>query len=241
MSKYEKIRDICIYKLEARNPTILPFYIGSTCDLYMRTAAHKHATNNPKSKKYNFYLYQFIRDFGGFNAWRVVPLWKGKGTLKEKLEMEKKFYETYKPQLNKIHIGRTAKQYQEDNKEYIKEYQRRKRLENIEKHRAQLRASYWKNKTKRATYNADYYRKNKLKIKNKQKENFVCMCGCSIRFRDKIKHRETEEHKQKLKSVFNNNVLFNYQLQQTTGAKTRRKIRTIKKKEQKNRCHSKRR
>jgi len=234
MSKYEKIRDICIYKLEARNPTILPFYIGSTCDLYMRTAAHKHACKDEKSKKHNYYLYQFIRDFGGFNAWRVVPLWKGKGTLKDKIEMEKKFFEMYKPQLNKVVIGRTVKQYQEDKKEDIRIKNRTYRLNNIEKHRKQLRESYYKNKEKRAKYNAEYYKKNKAKISQRVKGNHYCICGCVVPNRLRLKHRETKEHKEKLKCAFNNNVLFNYQLQQTTGRKTRGKIRTLKKKKQKN-------
>lgn len=241
MSKNEKIRDLWIYKLEARNPKILPFYIGSTCNLYMRTAAHKHACKDTKSKKYKYYLYEFIRDFGGFDAWRIVPLWKGRGTLKQKLEMEKKFYEMYKPQLNKIVIGRTVKQYQKDNREQIKISSQKHRLSNIEKHRKQLRESYHKNREKRRLYNKLYYEKNKEKINQRVKSEYKCLCGCVIPFRIRVKHRQTKEHKEKLKSVFNNNVLFNYRLQQTTGGKTRGKIRTLKKKKQKNRCYSKRR
>jgi len=213
----EKIRDIFIYKLECRNPSVIPFYIGSTCNLYRRTASHKTATKYPDKKKGKAYLYEFIRDFGGFDKWRIVPIWKGKGNLKEKIEMEKKFIKMYQPKLNKVQIGRTQKEYFLDNKEKIMSQNKKRRLTIIEKHRKQLRENYHKAKEQRRAYAKEYWEKNKDKIKKKNTQIIKCLCGCEVSFRNRIKHRKTDKHKKNLKSIFNNNDLFNNRIQQETS------------------------
>lgn len=225
-----KIRDLTIYKLECKNPKIMPFYIGSTSNLYQRCAGHKTACNNKRNKKYNNYLYEFIREFGGFEGWRIVPLWRGKGNFQFQKEIEKKFIDTYQPKLNTNVIGRTLSQWRIDNKEKINLWCRNHRVKNIEKHREQLRASYEKHKNKRVIYSKKYNALNREKINKKNNTEYPCLCGAMVKHRNKNKHRQSKEHQEKLKSVFNNNALFNFQLQQTTSRKTRRKIRTIKKK-----------
>ena len=43
-------------------------YIGSTYDFKNRMRQHKYSCYNEKSKKYNFFVYQFIRQNGGWDA-----------------------------------------------------------------------------------------------------------------------------------------------------------------------------
>jgi hypothetical protein len=50
------------------------FYIGSTWDMKARKSEHKSICNNPKSKKYNRKVYQYIRANGGFDNWKFEIL-----------------------------------------------------------------------------------------------------------------------------------------------------------------------
>ena len=63
-----------IYKLCCRDPTIKDVYVGSTKNLRVRKAEHKHICNNDLSKSYNYNVYQFIRANGGFDNWDVIQL-----------------------------------------------------------------------------------------------------------------------------------------------------------------------
>ena len=63
----------CIYMLrhkddvEIKNP-----YIGSTTNFRGRKWNHKDCCNNPNHKYYNIKQYQYIRDNGGWDVWKMV-------------------------------------------------------------------------------------------------------------------------------------------------------------------------
>jgi len=59
-----------IYKIVCRDVSLTETYVGSTTHLTSRKSAHK--CNNPKDKRYNMSLYQFIRDNEGFENFDVV-------------------------------------------------------------------------------------------------------------------------------------------------------------------------
>ena len=52
-------------------------YIGSTTNLYCRTAAHKSATNNCSNRQYKSSLYNFMRNNGGFGNHNIRVAWEG--------------------------------------------------------------------------------------------------------------------------------------------------------------------
>ena len=48
------------------------FYIGSTTDFTRRKSQHKSACNNENNKNHTSKIYQTIREYGGWDNWRMV-------------------------------------------------------------------------------------------------------------------------------------------------------------------------
>jgi hypothetical protein len=63
-----------IYKLVSTDISVEEVYVGSTINERQRKSHHKSSCNNPTDKAYNYYVYQFIRANGGFDAWDMVRL-----------------------------------------------------------------------------------------------------------------------------------------------------------------------
>ena len=78
-----------IYKLCCKDPNIEEIYIGATCDFKQRKRAHKTDCHNPNRKHYNYYVYQFIRNHGGFENWTMKILEKY-SNCKNKLKKKKR-------------------------------------------------------------------------------------------------------------------------------------------------------
>ena len=66
-------------------------YIGSTTNFNRRKYQHKESCNNEKSKKYNFKLYQIIRECGGWNNFEMVLV--AKCPCDDKKELHAKEFE----------------------------------------------------------------------------------------------------------------------------------------------------
>jgi len=112
-NKYEKA---CIYEIVCKDVNITQRYVGSTTNLIKRRCAHKNTCNNEKCKAYGFYVYQFIRDNGGFENWDVVLIeqvidCKDNENLHKR---ERHYIESLKAELNKKIPLRTQKEYQRE-------------------------------------------------------------------------------------------------------------------------------
>jgi len=121
--------------------------------------------------------------------------------------------------VNKIIVGRTPKEYREDNKEKIavkqKEYrednkekiavkQKEYREDNKEKIAVKKKEYYEDNKEKIAVKKKEYYEDNKEKIIVKNKQPYTCeVCRSIIRTASKARHERTKKHINALKSVEN--------------------------------------
>jgi hypothetical protein len=114
----------CIYEIVCKDVSITQRYIGSTTNLIKRRNNHKSSCNNEKSKQYNQYVYQFIRDNGGIVNWDVVLIEKVIDCKdNENLHKRERHYiESLKAELNKKIPLRTKKEYDVDNREKKKEY-----------------------------------------------------------------------------------------------------------------------
>jgi len=66
--------DTIIYKLCCRNTEIKNIYVGHTCNFNRRKYEHKFHCNNKHSEKYNFNVYRFIRDNGGWNNFDMIMI-----------------------------------------------------------------------------------------------------------------------------------------------------------------------
>ena len=170
------------------------FYIGSTTDFTNRKRSHKQSCSNEKLKKYNYKIYQTIREKGGWNTWQMSPLeeykecksqiearireeeWRVKIQAnlnsrkcfgaETKQEYQKEYYQS-----NKEEIKEQQKQYQQDHKEEICE---RKKI---------------------------YRNKHKEQLFEKMKEKFECPCKSICRISDKARHEKSLKHQNWLKSL----------------------------------------
>ena len=61
-----------VYKIMSLDPEIDDVYVGSTCAFRKRKHDHKKNCCNESSKEYKRYVYQFIRNNGGWDNWSMV-------------------------------------------------------------------------------------------------------------------------------------------------------------------------
>lgn len=131
-----------IYKIICKDTNINDLYIGSTTNYHSRKRQHKFCCNTPESKKYNYKVYKFIRENGGWNNWEMIPL--EIVTCNNKMELNIKEYEfinTYKATLN-THLNITNTDNANCKKSVIVD----------------------ENTTAKTDNNTDYYIKNRDKI-----------------------------------------------------------------------------
>ena len=167
MPKYE---NSVVYKLCCDDPEITDIYVGSTCNFKVRKWSHKSACTNENDENYDSYVYRFIREHGGWDAWSMILVKKYPHVVdnQELLMKERKWITRLKATLNKrvpgavLELGTT---------EYNKHH-------------------YEKNKNKLLEYNKQYSELNKEYLTEKIK----CECGCMIRRSNISHHRKTNKH-----------------------------------------------
>jgi len=193
-----------IYKICCKDPTIEDIYVGSTTNFIKRKAQHKKCCNKENDKSYRQYIYQFIRDNGGFDNWDMILIKEYSTDNKRNLEMEeRRIIDELKPTLNKNIPTRTAKEYRQDNKERIsergkkwiennKEYYKETKKHYRENNKEKLKEYRENNKEKLKENNKEWYKKNKEKLIEKRKEKITCdKCGSIVRKTDFKKHQRT--------------------------------------------------
>ncbi len=115
-----------IYKIICKDETINEIYVGSSVNFSKRLSSHKGNCNNEIHKEYNYKVYQFIREHGGWDNWNMIKIIEVDCEDKNELRYYEQLYiSSLNPKLN-CHKSYTT---EEDRKEYQKEY----RKENYEK------------------------------------------------------------------------------------------------------------
>lgn len=188
-----------IYKIEHKTRTDTPLYFGSTTNLVEREKNHKYNCCSDKYKKHNYYVYEFIRDFGGWDNWKMTKLneilYEDKKELKK---LERLYIENYhkegKKTLNKTIPNRTKKEWRKDNPDKVNKILQQSRLRNREKANAYRKEHYHKNKERILKQNKEYYHKNKEKINNERNKKFKCLCGAEVAIRQRADHFRTKFH-----------------------------------------------
>jgi hypothetical protein len=176
-----------IYKIVCNDPTITDIYIGSTTNFIKRKYSHKWDCNNEKSKYYNYYVYQFIRENGGWSNWSLVLIEYYNCNNKLELEKRERYYiEELKATLNKQVPTRTQKEYREDHKEILKE---------------QYKEYYEIHKDTILEKNKDYRETNKDKIKEYKTKKIICECGYEVTKDNLWRHIKTNKHINKIKII----------------------------------------
>ena len=141
-------------------------YYGSTIDLLSkRVAVHRHKSNSCLSKI-------LIEKYGEV---KIVLVKLFPCNSKQELQAEEGNYIRNNKCINKQIAGRTQKEWNEENKEQIKEYYDNYR----ETHKKEMK---------------EYYKKNKETILKRLKEKTKCECGCIVIKNSLNRHKLTPKH-----------------------------------------------
>ena len=81
-----------VYKLCCNDIEIKECYVGSTNNERVRKSDHKKRCINPNQKTHNCYVYQYIRENGGFQNWDMVRLEEFKYDDKRELHTRERYW-----------------------------------------------------------------------------------------------------------------------------------------------------
>ena len=204
IAKYEpKTMIASIYKIEHKSDSGgHPIYVGSTRDLYMRAANHKHCCNK-EGKKHHYRLYQYIRQHGGgWAKWHVVELVILMVSGNQELHrVEKYFVDCLKPKLNANTPSRTMKGWKKDNPEKVSKINLMARLRNRESINARMRQYYHQHTDELKVKRRQYYTKNKEQIRKQRIAKCRCLCGAVCARHSLRKHLKSPGHATCMKVV----------------------------------------
>jgi hypothetical protein len=183
-----------IYKICCKDPKISDIYIGHTTNFTQRKNQHKTSCCNENDKRYNQYVYNFIRQNGGWDNWTMIQIQQHKLQNKREAESTEHFWiEKLSANLNTNNPHAMCKEqpqiykknWYEEKKDYI--------LQKAKKH-------YQENKEQKIECQKQYAEENKEKIAEKQKEyrekNKEKLAEQKKEYREKNKEKASEEHKE---------------------------------------------
>lgn len=159
------------YKIISDNLNIKDCYVGHTTNFANRKSHHKKTCNNPNDKNYNISVYSFIREHGGWNAWRMILIETKQCDNKlEALKWERRYIEELNANLNIKIPTRTNKEYYEDNKETIRQWNKEYKENNKEKIKESSKEYRKNNKQEIQQSKKEFYQNNKEQILQYQKD-----------------------------------------------------------------------
>ena len=167
-----------VYKLCCKDTTIKEIYIGSTTNFTKRKNCHKNTCNNPNAKQYNYKVYQFIRDNGGWDNWEMILI-EYYSCETELLLCRRENY--WKNELQASLNAYTPHIY-ENKKEQTKVYH--------QEHREQI-----------AEKKKEYQQANKEQILEQKREKYTCECGVEYTRGHKSRHEKSAKHLSLLKQT----------------------------------------
>lgn len=122
-----------IYVIKSLDENIKEFYIGSTFNFVVRRSTHKANCRTEGKPPYNYKVYQYIRDNGGFDNFTMDVLEEVEVNNKKELAgKELEHYNNLKPSLNMnipcvLDYNEYHKKYNREHPEYHKKrYNERK-------------------------------------------------------------------------------------------------------------------
>jgi hypothetical protein len=131
------------YRLVCRDPTVTEVYVGHTTSEVDRRTSHKTNCTNEKSKKYNYFVYRFIRQHGSWDNWQlIVHEKKPVKDIFEAVLQERYWCEFYKATLNKQVPSRTRVEYFATHREEQAAYRAANRDLINEKHKCACGGKY---------------------------------------------------------------------------------------------------
>ena len=176
----------CIYKIEHLEDENL-VYVGHTTNWDKRKCQHKQYCKNDKSNKYNYKLYQMIRENGGWEMFVMVEV--EKYPCLDRREADKRETEIMKEL--KTNLNMIKSYLSEEEKSDYKKKANNKYYEGHKTTISEKGKTYRQNnKDVILQKKKEYYEKNKDKIREVVKEKIKCECGCEVA-KYKLKRHQT--------------------------------------------------
>ena len=200
----------CFYPIVCKDLELTDFYVGHTTDFRRRKNGHKSKCCIPNDKTYNLYVYEFIREHGGWSNWDMLLIESCK--CEDALDARKKerlFIESLHASLNSCIPSRTKPEWEFENKEHTikrhkeyyvnnKEHKHKltnKYYQNDKEHMTNHRkAMYLENKENILNDKKVYYLANKEKINERRCTKVECPCGGCFTLPNKSLHFKTTKH-----------------------------------------------
>ncbi len=193
-NKYNKS---IIYQITCNDPLITETYVGSTTNLTNRINQHKFSCNTEYNEKYNFKIYKFMRENGGFDNYTFNILEEYNCENKNELFNRERYYiDLLGSSLNIQIPNRTDKQYREDNKDKLSEIKKNWYLENKEEYLEKRKQYHLENKETLNKKTREYYNKNRNEILKKGQMKINCDICNSI-----VSKNHLTRHKKSLKCM----------------------------------------
>ena len=171
MPKIAKNYENCIiYKLVCLDTTYPEVYVGSTTCFKQRKYDHKSKCYNEKHREYNYKIYQYIREHGGFENFTMIEIEKFPCENSRQLEAREEYWrKELKATLNLRQAFTTTQErliqlidWRDANREKKKQYNKAYNDANKEKSKAYYQA----NKDKLRVYQKEYHLRKKLENLN---------------------------------------------------------------------------
>jgi len=182
-----------IYKISCKDETITDSYIGSTINIHERKIQHKFNCNNENSNSYNFKLYKFIRENGGFDNWNIEIIDELEMVdTNEMRDIERKYIEDKdnNATLNSEIPNRKKNEYYNDNKEKYKKYY----AKNSDNYKKYNKLRYEQKKEYFKEYHKQYQNENKETIRQRQNKKINCnICNSLISRANIIRHQKSKK------------------------------------------------
>ena len=189
------------YKIVCKDLNITDCYVGHTTDFTKRKNAHKNNCLNQNNRKYNSYLYVFIRNNGGVSNFDMILLEKISCESRlEALKKEREYIELLQANLNQINPHATENDKLEQCKKY-NEWKRQDRIDNPEKYKEIDKLKYIKNRETLCEKARNRYIIKKDEI-NEQKKDYYYNRGGKEKNALRCK-RYKEEHREEVKLMMN--------------------------------------
>ena len=156
-------------------------YVGSTAEKYLkrRFSGHKSDYYKWKDGKCNKVMAYDLFDKYGIENCQIILLENANVKNIDELIARENHYIKLIPCINKIIVGRTKKEYYEDNKTDI-----------LEKHKIY----YEENKEKVLTKNKEYRITHKEEINKNATERIICECGGNFTKAKLARHKKSPMH-----------------------------------------------
>jgi hypothetical protein len=188
-------------------------YVGSTKAFRERKRCHKNRSINENNPAYNYKIYQKIREFGGWDNWRMICIEECDETISNKRQVEAREEEwrlKLKAELNSSRAFKTKKDesndkktYYQENKEDIKEKRKKEYWADPQKDHDKCRKWRENNPDKVAEANKKKNERwQEIKDEKNAQKREIIECGCGSKHTKGItaRHIRTKKHQNWLNS-----------------------------------------